>query len=250
MEPKRIGGEKVVKSEENKDLFDELLYDADFVSTRSCDEHDLISHVHIKKIGKKQIPNFSPIEKLSGNIGDDLRYCSYEFCCPICGRLIRNIGANITQYKESNWAYTKAEFVCQHCETEFVTDPFIIDTYVYRNLTVEELARLGYFVNSVEELADYRFGKIRMRRSLDNLPALTQVIWGILAVIGGVATAVAICLLLILLWFGPTALKPAAYNVFKIAAVLIFVNLGFFAYALYNATNYGRNYKAPKRKYH
>ena len=250
MEPKQIGGEKVVKADENKDLFDELPYDADFVSTRSCDEHDLISHVHVKKIGERRIPNFNPIEKLSCNVGDNPRDCYYGFCCPICGTLIRHRKANVVQYKESNWAYTKAEFVCQHCETEFVTDPFITDIYVCQNLTVEELARWGYFVNNTEELKKYRFGKIRMGRYLDNLPALVQVIWGVLAVIGGIATLVAIGLLLIILWFGPAALKPSAYAVFKIAAVLIPINLGFFAYVLHRAYNYRRTYKAPKRKYH
>lgn len=250
MEPKQIGGEKVIKTTENKDLFDELPYDADFVSTRSCDEHDLISHVHIKKIGERRIPNFNPIEKLSCNVGDNPRDCYYGFCCPICGTLIRHRRANVVQYKESIWAHTEAEFVCQHCNTEFVTDPFVFDPYLCKNPTVEELARSGYFVNSVEELTNYRFGKIRIKQSLYNLPDLAQVIWGISAVIGGIATLVTIGLLLILLWFGPGGLKPPAYIVFKITAVLIIINLGFFAYALRDAYNYRRTYRAPKRKYH
>lgn len=189
-ELKQEGGEKVIKTEENKDLFDELPYDADFVSARSCDEHDLISHVHIKKIGERHIPNFNPIEKLSCNVGDDPRDCYYGVFCPICGTLIRHRKANVVQYKESNWAYTGAEFVCQHCNTEFYTDPFIMPEHqCIESIHINDLCR-GMFFDKIEDANPYLYKKETAPVFVKYCPAIFVILWILFVIAALVALGV------------------------------------------------------------
>lgn len=247
MEPKQIGGEKVVKSEENKDLFDELPYDADYVSTRSCDGHDLVSHVHIKKIGKRDLPDFDPVKKMSCCI-NDRQGCYYGMYCPVCGTLMRDDRENwvdLTKYKDSDTAFVKAEFQCPTCDTEFITDPFIMALYGW-SCRVEHLARLGYFVNDVKELKQYRVGKpkleeVRFSNVFDN--AIGKMTFAAI-----IAVLVSM-LLFVLMALGDTVF-PIAKWIFAGTILIALIDFGLWVYAFQKAYNYSRTYKAPKRKYH